>query len=319
MAKSRNKRVIGLVLGSAEMRAAELAADSGKMRVTAFGRLPLPAGLISDGLISDIPAAAALLGQLLKTRGFSGAPLLIGVKNQNVLLRMATFPKVPEDRMRNAILYQAQQFIPVAVNELVLDYVLCGEVPDSDPPAVNVLLVGAKKAFLDHVIEVVRLAGRSLTDIDSAQLALVRAASAQNGRAQDPILLADVDRESVSMTIYRGETVLMTRTVALPAQFLQAAGQEDPLPLDEGALEALCAQLVLDIGASVRYFATQRNEAVDSVLLTGIYDKMDRIALHAQEQLGISTRVFSPYPALAGVDTLRYAACISLALRGLEG
>lgn len=317
MAKSKN-HMIGLVLGSAELRAAQLSADSPKPRATASGRIALPAGLITDGVITDVSALASLIEQLLRSQGFSGGPLLVGIKGQHVLLRMATFPKVPDDKIKNAILYQAQQFIPVPVGDLVLDYVLCGDLPNADPPSVNVLLVGAKRVFLDGVIEAVRIAGRELVDIDSAQLALVRAASSVSDDLQEPSLLAEADAEAISMTICRGDTILMTRTVPLPAQLLQS-GLQDSLSLDQNAREALVAQLILDIGASVRYFSAQRGEAVRSVRLTGSYDNLEQISQSVGERLEIPTRVFAPYSSLEGADPRRYAACISLALRGMGG
>jgi type IV pilus assembly protein PilM len=290
--KNKNKRAIGLMLNSAEIRAAEISGGVHQPKVTAFGRMPLPPGLILDGMLTDIPKASSLLGQLLKNGGFSGAPIFVGVKNQNVLLRMASFPKVPPDKMRNAVLFQAQQFIPVPVSELVLDYVTCGDVPDSDPPMVNALLVGGKKDFLDGIIDWVQAGGRTLRDIDSGVLASVRAVIASESDSRQTLLFADVDRETISMSILPGQydTDGSHRTAHSPASSAFIRSRYGAA-IDGQAEEALASQLASDIGASIRYFVTQRDTSLDGVRLTGSLDKIEQIARRTGDLLGEQIRV----------------------------
>jgi Tfp pilus assembly PilM family ATPase len=55
MANKKNKRAIGLMLNSAEMRAIELSGTLHQPKVAAFGRMALPPGLISDGMLTVFP------------------------------------------------------------------------------------------------------------------------------------------------------------------------------------------------------------------------------------------------------------------------
>ena len=58
--------------------------------------------------------------------------VVLGVNNENVIMRYATFPKVPDDKLKSVISMQAQDFIPVPVSELGLDFVVIDETTDDE-------------------------------------------------------------------------------------------------------------------------------------------------------------------------------------------
>ncbi|MEG1774592.1 MAG: pilus assembly protein PilM, partial [Oscillospiraceae bacterium] len=132
MTNRRKKHSIGLVLDAMELRAIELSGTPECFEVCAQGCVTLPQGLVVDGTITDLAAMEVILKQLFRDGDFSRAPLLFGIKNQNILLRLANFPKVPEEKLRQAILLQAQQFIPIPISELVLDCVPGRELIEND-------------------------------------------------------------------------------------------------------------------------------------------------------------------------------------------
>ncbi len=221
---------------------------------------------------------------------------------------MASFPKVPSEKMRNAVLFQAQQFIPVPDSELVLDYVLCGDIPNSDSPMVNVLLVGGKKGFPRSGYRVGSDGRPQPLAIKTRGFSLRCAAvMAAKPTGKQTLLFADVDCETISMTICRGETILMVRTVPLTAQFSQPAADAHPTQaLDEQTDEAIASQVASDISASIRYFATSGTKLSKACVLTGTLGQIEvRRKTHRTASWSGSFRSTNLYPGLDGIDTLQ--------------
>lgn len=307
-------------MDSGEMRAVEVTGTQQRFKVTATGCVPLNAGITSEGMVSDVNTAGAVLSQLFKDNGFTrGTPVTIGAKSQNVLLRMAPFPNVPSDKMRNAVLYQAQKFIPIPVAELMLDYVECEKTESNDVSTVNVLLVGAKKIFLDNMLALFDKAARSVADIDSALLATMRAVSVVHESDGLPYLFLDVDHENLGMMICRDDTVLMARTAVHPSTFSTlTTGFHEQIELTDEALDGAAGYLSEGIRTSMMFFATQSGSSVGRVYMIGRFRQIDEIARRVGERLGIEVILPHLYPDALLAEKSVYGTCVSLALRGLE-
>ena len=335
MAKGKKANAVGIIIDAAQIRAVELSGSKKAPAVAAFGWVPMPEGLMRDGIITDISRAAELLDDLWKDSGFSDAPWIVGAKNQNVLMRLAAFPRAADDKMDNIIRFQAQQAIPIPVSELVLDYLLCDELTEDGRPMINALLVGAKQDFVQNVIALAKATRHTIGDIDVSLLAALRTATSLSVASEEVFLLADVDYETVSMLICRGRTVLMTRTVPLPPTFLEQAHKRRQLAvamtgnsadsrLDNGedgvlaeATRLLAGQLTEDIRASISFFSTQHSVNVEKIVLCGPMAALDDVAQQVAMEFYIPVEAPQPYQELLQVDPRYYANCVSLAIRGL--
>ena len=142
---------IGIEYNSHEIKAVELYKHSdGRYEVVAEGKAVLEDSVIGSGMILDNTLFGNALHSIITNGKFNkNAPVVVGVNNENVIMRYATFPKVPNDKLRSVVTMQAQEFIPVPVSELGLDFVVIDETTDDDDqPALNVMLVGARNVML---------------------------------------------------------------------------------------------------------------------------------------------------------------------------
>ena len=147
------KSVIGCEVTTNEIRAVEIAKENGAYKILAMGYMPLEEGIIGEAFIRDSIAFNDALTQLIASGNFQTTDVAIGVNNENVLMRYATFPKVDNDKLRNMILLQAQEFIPIPIQEMEVDFVVAGETEDEEGnPQVNVMLIAARKQMLEGYI-----------------------------------------------------------------------------------------------------------------------------------------------------------------------
>jgi type IV pilus assembly protein PilM len=170
MAKGR----IGLDIGSTAVRAAELSAGM-QPTVIRAAQVGLTAGAVENGEVRDPMAVSEALRELWKNGGFSGGQVWLGVGNQRVVVREIALPFLPEKELKASLSLQVQEFIPMPVDEAVLDYDPIGEFEQDDRKMLRMLLVAAQRAMVDQVVQAVTGAGLEPMGLDLIPLALVRA------------------------------------------------------------------------------------------------------------------------------------------------
>ena len=138
MAKTR----IGLDIGSTAVRAAELTEGSPPSVVRA-AQVPLAAGAVENGEVKDIEAVSEALRELWSRGGFKSKKVWMGVGNQRVVVREISLPWLPEKELRQSLGFQVQEFIPMPVDEAVLDYHVIEESEEQGRRMLRVLLVAA--------------------------------------------------------------------------------------------------------------------------------------------------------------------------------
>ncbi len=171
------KTRIGLDVGSTAVRAAELTEGSPPSVVRA-AQVPLPAGAVENGEVRDVPAVSEALRELWTRGGFKSRKVWMGVGNQRVVVREIALPTMPEKELRQSLGFQVQEFIPMPVDEAVLDYHLIEEIEIEGRPMLRLLLVAAQKAMVDTLVAAATGAKVEPIGLDLVPFALVRAVGA---------------------------------------------------------------------------------------------------------------------------------------------
>ena len=316
---------IGIEYNSHKLRAVELekiAED--EYSVTAFNEKEITSGVFSGGMVSDPVMFSHTLAEFLsESRIKTTSPVVLGINNENVIMRYATFPKVPDDKLRGVIMVQAQDFIPVPLNELNLDFVVIDEdKDDDDQPVINVLLVGARNTMLDNVITSFEHAKLEVVEVDSSVLAWCRAAIEKAGddevfgffKLTDDILnFVTVDHKEIKMV--RSINIPDRAGVEIKKVF------EKPETVNENDFDVVIDFLSSELSSSVSYYQMQNNTLVNSILFSADTPLQSALLEKLSEKAFIPVSVPSLYGEYMKTDFNpdEYAGCISLAKVALEG
>ncbi len=167
---------IGLDIGTDYVRAARVRPSSGGFALSVYDKMPLPFGSVVEGEIVDPQAAASAISQLWKHGGFKHKDVAVGVANQKVVVRLIDLPYMEKAELAGAIQYQAQDYIPIPVEEAILSHEVIGDyMTPADEHMMEVLLVAAARDMIGGVVDTVEAAGLRLERIDLTAFALVRA------------------------------------------------------------------------------------------------------------------------------------------------
>jgi type IV pilus assembly protein PilM len=166
---------VGLDIGTDHVRAAQLKSSGGGLALSSYGVVGMPMGAVVEGEIVDTTAVSSAIRELWRTSNVRSKDVSIGVSNQKVVVRLIDLPYMERDELDGAIQYQAQDYIPIPVEEAILDFHILGDyMTPADEHMMEVLLVAAQKDMIGAAVAAVEGAGLKLAQVDLTSFAISR-------------------------------------------------------------------------------------------------------------------------------------------------
>ena len=177
-----SRTAIGLDIGTSGVRAAELAFGKGGATLRRFGQVDLPPGAVRDGEVAEPETVARAIKQLWASAKFGSKKVVVGVANQRVIVRQVDLPWLPADELRKSLAFQVQEFIPIPVDQAILDFHPVEEFTnESGGRMLRVLLVAASREMVTGLLDAAHRADLSVTQVDLTPFAVLRAAADIDG------------------------------------------------------------------------------------------------------------------------------------------
>jgi type IV pilus assembly protein PilM len=168
------KTRIGVDIGSTAVRAAEVVPGDKPVLVRA-AQVPLPVGAVENAEVRQPDVVGEALKELWARGKFKAKQAYLGVGNQRVIVREIALPWLPEKELRSSLAFQVQEFIPMSVDDAVLDYDPVGELEQEGRRLLRILLVAAQRGMVSALVASATAAKLEPVGVDLTPFALVRA------------------------------------------------------------------------------------------------------------------------------------------------
>ena len=167
---------VGIDIEQASMVGAQIRTGRQGHTLIAVSARALPDGLMFEGEVVDVEGLATELKAFWKAAGFTGKRLSVGVANQKIVVRTMEFPIIDPKELRAAIEFQAQEAIPIPLDEAILDFQVLSSTPGEGEGGgrQQVLIVAAQRDMIDQFMQVAKKAGLTVEGIDLQAFALMR-------------------------------------------------------------------------------------------------------------------------------------------------
>lgn len=167
---------VGLDIGSGTFRLAQLKPSAGKPVLVNYATIKTPESLVSEGEILDVEGVAKALASFWREKKISEKKVVVGVANQKVIVRVVEMPYMVESELRSAIQYQINEYIPIPVEEAIIDIQIISEhVNSQQERMMDVLVVAARKEMVENTVAALEKAGLRPVIVDVSSLAFARA------------------------------------------------------------------------------------------------------------------------------------------------
>ncbi|MGH3146063.1 MAG: type IV pilus assembly protein PilM, partial [Rubrobacter sp.] len=242
-------RTIGVDIDRGSIKAVQLSSSGGAYVLQHVGYHRLPPGTIIDGEVADQNLLASEIREFWDSHSFKGRSVTFGVSNQKVVVRLLDFPHMKPEDLQGAISFEAQDHIPMPLDEAVLDYVVLGpreEHSDLD----RVLVVAAQREMISRYTSAVRAGGLRPEGVDVKALSLTRSTLPDPFFGEDgAVLLLDVGSEITNLVVTDRGNPVLTRFVPVGlGDFVAAIIELADLSEDEAERQALDPRVGLGEG-----------------------------------------------------------------------
>jgi type IV pilus assembly protein PilM len=284
-----SERHVGLDIGSFAVRAAEVSVESGVPTLHRFAQVTLPPGAVVEGQVVDAAGVAATIRQLWAKGGFKQRRVVVGVASKDVKVRQAEVPDLPPEEVRGALHYEAQDLIPSAGEEAVLDYLVQDRFTRDGTDMLRVLVAAVPQAQVDASIAAVTAAGLDVETVDLIPFALVRSLGSHQADGEGEVIVS-VGAGLTTVVVQAAGVPQLVRTTAggggtiteaIAARLSLGYEQAEAVkrmasphtPEGIAATSLIDEQLIVlvrEIVGSVDYFVTQAVDVqIDRIVLTG--------------------------------------------------
>ena len=194
---------------------------SGSVMVDKAAAMSLAPDTLRHGEVNDEAGLAEALKELFGESGMSKR-VRVGIANQRTVLRTLELPPVTDAKeLAAAVNFQAQEQVPMPLNNAVLDFHPLGVIDTPAGPRQRVVLVAAQRDMIERLLGAIERAGLIPVGIDLSAFALIRSLYApepQSPRARAAeetprVLYLNVDGLT-NLAIAEGPVCRFTRVVA---------------------------------------------------------------------------------------------------------
>jgi type IV pilus assembly protein PilM len=304
---------IGLDIGAMSVRAAILAPGvlDGRPSVTVhgIGHVDLPPGTVMNGIVIDSDALTAALKQLWQEQKFECRNVILGIANQQVIVRDMETPRLTPALRAKALPYQAKEIVALPIDQVVLDFAeLDGSGPDSE--IVQGLLLAAPREPILTVVRAVERAGLKVARVDLSALAALRSI-AQETLAVEAVI--DIGAQLTTIVIHNQGVPRLVRTLCRGGRELtQQLADRTGMDLVEAEAAKLAvgldgddAEVVRILGEAVRpllseirtsigYFRSNNDAPIERISLTGGGSALRGLAALLSSQAGLPAGLVDP-------------------------
>lgn len=206
-AGGKTGRRVGLDIGEASIKLAELLIDAGGARLTRRLVQELPVG--DPGSVDRVGWLQTALKE------FDASALHVALAGPDVAIRRIDVPPMSARELREAVRWQVKDQVPFPVQDALLDFRVVGEVWEKDVRKQDVLVAAASRSTADAACELVQRAGGRVVSLTPSPLAACSAVSVLvPAAAQGTVAVMEIGASSTQMVIMKDGVVRAVRELA---------------------------------------------------------------------------------------------------------
>lgn len=306
--------MVGLDIGSKTIKIAELQKDGESYSLLASGIVGYSGNAIEKMTDEkEMIALAEIIKKLHNETGASSKDVAIALPEPQVFTRTIKFPMLTDAEIASAVKWEAEQYIPIPINEAIIQHTVLLRNEKATPPEVMVLLVAAPRVVVEKYTKIVTMAGLNPVSVETELLALTRSLAPPGST----VLLVDLGAGSTDIAIARDTLLSFSRSIPIAGDaFTRAVSQGLGLTAPQaeeykktyglesaqlegkvkGALDPVLRLVIDEIKKATSYYQTEeKGVAPDAMIISGGSSGMPEIINMMTSLLGIEVLIANPF------------------------
>jgi type IV pilus assembly protein PilM len=222
------KKTVALDIGSSVVKAIQLRKVGRGFELERVGVAEIYPGVDKKSAGVDRRAARIeAIRQAITQAGISAKHSISAVSGEPIIVRYIQLPDMPENELKGAIRWEAEDYIPFPLDEVNLDSVVLGKSEVGGSPKIDVLLVAAKKDLVAEHVSLLKSTDLTpaIVDVDSFAFLNSFEANYMPG-ASEVVALLDIGAELTNINIYLGGVSRFSRDIAVAGDTINSGIQQ---------------------------------------------------------------------------------------------
>lgn len=312
----KDKPVFGFDLGFNTIKIIQAHQDEHGDEIVGYGVTSFDPAVIDEGIIKDYETLAKasvelfdknIIGEINTRRVVATIPA------SKTFSKVATVPSTQsKDDFEASIMSEAEQFIPIPLDELYVDYIVTGESGENKENK-DVLIVAIPKNIADSYMRFFDIIGLEVCALETTISAAVRIISKVENSADVPTILIDFGSLSVDLTVFDNRVVVngtvpgggddLSTRIAEKLSIDKSEANSIKIKYGLGvsknqmqireALKPQLDSLIKEIRRVIRYYEekTEGKETIGQIITMGGGANMPGLADYLTDNLRIPTRM----------------------------
>lgn len=314
-----------LDIGTKSIRVVQLTpTGEGKWRLENVGVSSIdPKIIASDSPESKKKLASAIMATVGQA-GIKTKDVAIGLPSSKTFTTIIEMPKMSDQDLNSTLKYQADQYIPMPLDDAKYDWAVLGPAPN-DSKKVSVLIASVAEKYSENLVESIDSIGFNVIAAEPDSIAMIRSLLPHN--PQGAHIVIDVGDTSTDIVVTVGESPVLVRTLPMGLRTLISSITQNLNIKEDQATQFIlkfglaqdrlegqvfrAIQVPLDnfsseVIKSIRFYQNKyANEAIASINLSGYAGVIPQFSDYIAQKTQLRTEVTSPWHKVEVSDAHR--------------
>jgi type IV pilus assembly protein PilM len=314
--KKARKVSVGLDIGSSSVKLVALAREGGdkRLKLWRYGvkSIPVCSGKSSE---SD-PSIGHLVKELYGETKIESKDVIAAIPGISAVVRYIQMPRMTLQEAREALRYEAAQYIPFKAEEAQMDCHILNGASSQRDNTMKLMLVATRTSEAERRVEALKTAGISPVILDVDSLAILNAfeTTGIHSREGEAIGLINIGSRQTNLSVIQDGHPAFTRdvevggggiTVAIARGLGISLADAEGLKVSGDAiiqphLEIVLRSIVHQLRSSFDYYQGTSGKEVKKVYISGGTSLLKSLIEFLMDSLGIPVE---PWDPLQGIET----------------
>lgn len=304
---------VGIDFGTHSVKAVELKGISSTPTLVNLGSQLTPKGVINSGEKEDQKKLADVLKKLYDNSKIRNKTAVMALPEFSVFTRFLEFPGVKKEELRDAVFFEAKQYIPLPIDDVQMSFVTIGFNEEKNAP--RVLLVAAPKKIIDIYMDIAGMSGLDLVAIETEAVAMGRAMF-KSTHKKDLVML-DFGANSTDMSIMSNGYLVFSQSISIGSDSLTQAivnkfnfeySRAEEFKRNYGlvpsvlegkiysVLSPIMESIMVEVQRGVEFYKNKTmSSAPTEYMLNGDGALLPNLPEYVSKALGVNTQVANPW------------------------
>jgi type IV pilus assembly protein PilM len=306
---------LGIDIGSRSIKLIEIGEEKGVQTLMAAGSMPTPPKSTSS-VNTEIEATSYIIKQLVKETGAKSDQVNIALPEAQVFTRVIEVPQLSSRELNSAIQWEAEQYIPLPLDQVNLDFTILQDAKTTGTGKMQVLLVAAPKALIERYMTIIELSELVPIAAETEIIASSRAIHASVANLKN-FMIVSIGAQTTDMSILHNGILVFTRSISAGGEALtralsqsldfnsvQAEEYKKTYGLNKDVLEGklvismepIMVSIINELKRAIAFFGERYpKERIEAVILNGGSSKLPGIVSYIAQSINIETQIANPW------------------------